>query len=647
MQTRFRPHPLPLSLVALASFAAATCDDARRLVPLAEQVAEAFCAHQFACCSPFEISTMTSDRYTTEKECTTFAALAAHRQLGTVEGAVAQGRITIDPATAEACVKAYRDRGCRAPEQPSPLQPPEFISSVPDVTDVLAFCPDLLVGHVPNNAACNLAQECVRGSRCLSNAPVVPGGYGTMPGTSSLVPVPGVCVAYQQTGEPCNESADCDPNANLACRQPEYRCGAKPQIGEACTAQFDPYSNQVTGDCDATRHLYCDPFITRVCQPYPRDGELCQQFGSPQCDPDPALALSCVQFTNTCRRSGDEGAPCGGFAIAPCREDLACHPRQLDGIGTCDRIPVLGETCTDRCVTPAICNLGVCTAPGPGRIGSPCSVHADCGSLFCTSSGRGATVCAADGMNSPRCVGAGITPGISFGAGGSGGGGGTIGTGSGGSFGRGGQPGGGGAGGSGGGPFLGCQISELPPGDPIIADFSTPDFIPIGGTFTYPSQGGPMAAVTNGAWHVTATSTGMAFPQYWGVGIYFNGNPQGTACIDSTAHTGVMFDISGTIGGTGCSVQYATNDSAHSNNASDPKGSGDPSSYAPQATITILPTVTTVMMPFVGTGAPTGGNPAIAVDKSKLTGVQWQFTTAAGTTNSCVVDITIDNVRFF
>jgi hypothetical protein len=118
-------------------------------------------------------------------------------------------------------------------------------------------------------------------------------------------------------------------------------------------------------------------------------------------------------------------------------------------------------------------------------------------------------------------------------------------------------------------------------------------------------------------------------------------------CIDATAHNGVQFDISGTIGGLGCTAQYSTNDSAHTSNAVDPKGSGDASAYAPQAALMVSPTVTTVMMPFSGPGSPTGGSPAIAVDRSKLTGVQWQFTTAAGADNSCMVDITIDNVRFF
>ena len=69
--------------------------------------------------------------------------------------------------------------------------------------------------------------------------------------------------------------------------------------------------------------------------------------------------------------------------------------------------------------------------------------------------------------------------------------------------------------------------------------------------------------------------------------------------------------------------------------------------YAPQAQLTVGTTSATIMMPFSGTGAPSGGNPALAVEKSKLTGVQWQFTTPPGVENSCVVDFTIDNVRFF
>jgi hypothetical protein len=53
------------------------------------------------------------------------------------------------------------------------------------------------------------------------------------------------------------------------------------------------------------------------------------------------------------------------------------------------------------------------------------------------------------------------------------------------------------------------------------------------------------------------------------------------------------------------------------------------------------------MMPFTGADAPANGNPATAIDKAKLTGVQWQFTVQTGAANSCMVDIVIDNVAFY
>ena len=111
MPPRFPDRRLPSLLAALA--AAGRADLRRRparTMPLAARVARAFCAHRFACCSPFEISAMTSDRYNNEADCVEFATLAARQQLGTVEGAIAQGRITIDDARADACLKAYRDQ---------------------------------------------------------------------------------------------------------------------------------------------------------------------------------------------------------------------------------------------------------------------------------------------------------------------------------------------------------------------------------------------------------------------------------------------------------------------------------------------------------------------------------------------------------
>ncbi|HEY7374341.1 MAG TPA: hypothetical protein VIF57_19415 [Polyangia bacterium] len=225
-------------------------------------------------------------------------------------------------------------------------------------------------------------------------------------------------------------------------------------------------------------------------------------------------------------------------------------------------------------------------------------------------------------------------------------------TGTAGTTGTGGASSGGTGGGGGSGVALGCATSDPPPDSTgLIADFMTLDagapVLAIGGTFVYPNPGGPMAMVTDGAWHIQATTTSMTAAQYWGAGIYFNGNSAGTDCVDATNFVGIQFDIKGTLTGTGCSVQYSTNDSAHSNHDSDPKGAGDSTSYAPQLDITsmITATTTTIKVPFTGTGAPSGGSPALAVSKDRLTGAQWQLTTPASM--GCMLDLTIDNVKFY
>jgi len=85
----------------------------------------------------------------------------------------------------------------------------------------------------------------------------------------------------------------------------------------------------------------------------------------------------------------------------------------------------------------------------------------------------------------------------------------------------------------------------------------------------------------------------------------------------------------------------------HTDGSLDPKGSGPSGAFAPQVNFSVTAAPETLMIPFVGAGGPTGGNPLVPLDKSKLTGVQWQFTVAAGPENSCHVDVTIDNVMFF
>jgi hypothetical protein len=645
MRLRFK-----LTLLLAGLVAALTCDDAPPGLDLAEQLSRAFCAHQLNCCSPFELAGVTGGRYATEPDCVAYATVSMRQQLGTIDGAIDLGRISVDPARAEACVKAFRERACNAS-----MIVFENIGPLPNVAEILAFCPDLLVGHVPMNKACNVTQECARGSRCVGNVPPNNGGFaGSMGAPTTPTTGLGLCVPFQKAGEHCNTSADCDQAARFACQSPQFVCGPAGQVGDPCVVEYDFATGTISSNCDASRRLYCDQF----CRRYPTEGEPCDLNRSQLCDPDPALALWCdVRFGAVCKPLGNEGDACGGPAIPPCRHDLACHPQQSDGIGECGSLPMLGEACTDRCASPGVCDAGFCTTPGTLPSGAKCITNSDCASLSCTGFSAGSMFCSPPTI-SPRCVGSGVTHGVISGLGGQGGFAGSFPTGVGGGFAGGRGPAGTtGAGGGGMGgtsstpPPLGCAFSVFAPEDPLIADFTDSSVIPIGGTYTYaaPMGGdGPVATMTNGALHITARTTGLEFVQFWGAGIYFNGDLGGNACIAAiTHHTGVQFDVSGTIDGPGCTAQYSTNDSAHTNNAVDPKGSGDSSSFAPQASFTVSPTTVTLMFPFSGPGAPTGGNPAIGVDPTKLTGVQWQFTTPAGTENSCVVDITIDNVRFF
>ena len=249
-------------------------------------------------------------------------------------------------------------------------------------------------------------------------------------------------------------------------------------------------------------------------------------------------------------------------------------------------------------------------------------------------------------------------PGATGGHGGTGNVGGSAGTGGGkgGTTGTGGVSGRGGAGGS----VYGCQVSDAPE-SPEIATFSSADggIAPLYGTFTYSVAPLPAFTISGGMVNVTDTIQVAGGPYYQGFGLYFNGNQAGTDCVDGSSYTGIQFDLSGSLTGTGCAMQFSIIDSEHGDMTmvpSDPKPSGPKGSYSPQlplAPTQLASSPATIMVPFTGAGSPlfTGGHasPNTPVDPKKLTGVEWQLSTPAadGGAVQCVWDINISNVRFY
>ncbi len=190
----------------------------------------------------------------------------------------------------------------------------------------------------------------------------------------------------------------------------------------------------------------------------------------------------------------------------------------------------------------------------------------------------------------------------------------------------------------------GCSSrTDTAPADGLIADFvgtAADSGIEImGGVTTYGGTAKPTATISGAALHITEDVAATSAAQYVGTVLFFND------CVDASAFKGVEFTISGTMT-AGCSMQYSTNYSGADDVSTDPKGSctlGTGNCYSPQKAVTLPTTPTAVQVAWADA---TGGNPVGAVNTKELTGIQWQFTVAAGSV-ACTADVTITGVKFF
>jgi len=208
------------------------------------------------------------------------------------------------------------------------------------------------------------------------------------------------------------------------------------------------------------------------------------------------------------------------------------------------------------------------------------------------------------------------------------------------------------------GATVGCALSDVPT-SPEIASFATADggISTMSGTFTYGDTPKPTFTQGTGMVNVMDTVQIDSKPHYQGFGLYMNGNAGGTDCVNGSSYTGIEFDLSGSLTGTGCAMIFSINDSEHADSTAtpvDPKAGGPAGSYAPQFAITasqLTSTAMTIKVPFTAPAFAGGAaSPATAVDPTKVTGVQWQMAVPVasdGGATECVWNINLANVKFY
>lgn len=177
---------------------------------LASDLATAFCMATEACVAGADAS-VTSTSVPDgggPSSCVARATLSANQQLALVSAAFNEGLLTIDPTIASSCVSAYAALGCSALAG----------QTEPNIQAALdeAACANLFTGYIPVGERCDMTDECVSGSYCLSQ------GTGqnvtSIAGSGTL----GICFQFQGMGAACNMTEDCLPP--LTCNATTLTC---------------------------------------------------------------------------------------------------------------------------------------------------------------------------------------------------------------------------------------------------------------------------------------------------------------------------------------------------------------------------------------------------------------------------------------
>ena len=546
---------------------------------------------------------------------------------------------------------AYRDSACNTSLQ-APLPP----SAVPDLGIALTYCPDLFVGHVPDSQACNLTQECAPGSRCAGGPPrPVYGYYPGLPMPVTLTPSPGLCIAYQKDGRALQRferlrPASFVPDAGVRVRAAD---AGRPAVHARVGPADGPGHQQLRRERRAVLrpglhvHLPALPARRRAMQSA-GVSPVRSRSGAKRC---PAISSS---RDSASRRAKKVTPAAASHRPVPRGSRL---PRHAAGRHRHVRGPAGARRAVAPIAAPARrLHHGHLRHAGQGADRRGVQHDAIAPRSRARGSRRDTLVCAVE-RHLPSCVGAGVTEGnvTGFGGtGGTGGFGGTFITGVGGSR-----------------PAAGGTVGSRRRGRrrrPIRSAASSAP--PLRRMRSSPTSPAPTArrcsrsaarsrtrrppreaarqrrSGRRAARH--ATTTGRHASVLGRRHLLQRQSPAGTACVDASDSHGVQFDVARHRVGDGCTVQYSTNDSAHTDNLARSQGSGPPGAYRAAGAVAVTPTATTVRVPFSGPlrrPAATPPSPSTAAVRP------WRSVavhhSAAGVEQHCVVDFTIDNVRFF
>jgi hypothetical protein len=141
--------------------------------------------------------------------CEDRASVAFSQQLALVATAVSEGLMVINAGAATSCFATYQDLRCS-----------ELQSTLPDAQAALAGCGGLFTGNIPFGERCDMSAECIPHYFCLSQG--TGQNVSSLSGSGSL----GTCYPYEQSGQACNTSGDCDASQNLVCDPVKLVCVA-------------------------------------------------------------------------------------------------------------------------------------------------------------------------------------------------------------------------------------------------------------------------------------------------------------------------------------------------------------------------------------------------------------------------------------